>query len=251
VNNIGNYVCVCNEGFVRSGSNCIDKDECALGIDNCNRDSELCQNTEGSYTCDSCAVDPTAAGCSSIAPTLLHSSVPSEPSSGPSNFPSGSPSTSKPTSPPIDCVSSDFELRTRIAFASEDPTTPTSILICSDIVLSQEIIVTEKAFDLYCVSSDEFCQLDAQNSNRIFIGAPKQVSFNAIDFVNGKVEEDNGGAIYLEGSGTVWFQGSRFFNNRAQRGGAMYINGPLELTIINCLFQLNQATVVGLLKVQE
>ena len=40
---------VCDEGY--EGSPCADIDECAAGTDNCDETTEICVNTDGSFTC--------------------------------------------------------------------------------------------------------------------------------------------------------------------------------------------------------
>ncbi|XP_019613804.1 PREDICTED: von Willebrand factor D and EGF domain-containing protein-like isoform X2 [Branchiostoma belcheri] len=44
----GSYRCTCQPGFLLVGQDCIDLDECLVGISEC---SHICVNTNGSYTC--------------------------------------------------------------------------------------------------------------------------------------------------------------------------------------------------------
>ena len=44
------YDCVCNDGWDGDGQICKDIDECGLDLDDCN-DTEVCENTQGSYEC--------------------------------------------------------------------------------------------------------------------------------------------------------------------------------------------------------
>ena len=46
----GSFACDCNEGFIGSGENCSDIDECGLNLANCQEFSD-CINTVGSYSC--------------------------------------------------------------------------------------------------------------------------------------------------------------------------------------------------------
>lgn len=164
-----------------------------------------------------------------------------------SMFPSASqfPTVSEFPTEDIQCVTSEEELRLAIESSSEEPSFPTQIGICSNIVVTDAIILDRKAFDLFCAIEKTNCPLNAQNRNRIFFGAPAATSFRNIDFVNGDAEGEFGGGLHLIGDGSVDFIDSRFFNNRAERGGAMYIDGSsLSVAILNCLFQRNQATVV-------
>ena len=55
LNSDGN-ACECNSGYETSGDLCADIDECDVGTDNCTDISEVCNNNNGSYTCD-CAID--------------------------------------------------------------------------------------------------------------------------------------------------------------------------------------------------
>nr|XP_026690991.1 fibrillin-1-like isoform X1 [Ciona intestinalis] len=51
--NIGNtsYICECLDGFSGDGFSCLDNDECAMGLDNCDSSTATCTNTIGSFTC--------------------------------------------------------------------------------------------------------------------------------------------------------------------------------------------------------
>ena len=55
LNSDGN-ACECNSGYETSGDLCADIDECDVGTANCTDISEVCNNNNGSYTCD-CATD--------------------------------------------------------------------------------------------------------------------------------------------------------------------------------------------------
>ncbi|KAL9953601.1 hypothetical protein ACROYT_G041044 [Oculina patagonica] len=52
-NNIGGYSCSCVDGFTLDGNGftCNDVDECVAFTFNCTDDSQICQNTHGSYKC--------------------------------------------------------------------------------------------------------------------------------------------------------------------------------------------------------
>ena len=52
INIMGDYLCVCNSGYVGNGTYCTDKDECASGTDVCPLHSN-CKNNAGSYLCKS------------------------------------------------------------------------------------------------------------------------------------------------------------------------------------------------------
>ncbi|XP_071942160.1 uncharacterized protein [Antedon mediterranea] len=45
----GSYKCVCHKGYKKTGSNCLDIDEC-IENNNCNENAQ-CTNTDGAYTC--------------------------------------------------------------------------------------------------------------------------------------------------------------------------------------------------------
>jgi cysteine-rich repeat protein len=51
-NTDGGFTCSCNDGFAGSGSECVDVDECALGMHDCDSTVEVCTNTSGSFTCN-------------------------------------------------------------------------------------------------------------------------------------------------------------------------------------------------------
>jgi len=195
-------------------------------------------------------------------PSQIWSSAPSEvpsslttsppipvPSQTPSQLPSQIRSTSpgeihsfEPASAISNCLNSEADLIEAIESASADPAFPTRITLCSNISLTGEIQISRRSIEIFC--ANDICQLNAQHINRILIGAPVFASFDSIEFVNG--ETDNyGGAAYLIGDGIVRFQSCRFFNNRAKRGGAIYMNGGLAVTLKGSLFQLNQATTVS------
>ncbi len=50
MDNVGSFNCSCNEGFVGSGVECKDIDECLANISLCDLHAD-CQNTVGSYEC--------------------------------------------------------------------------------------------------------------------------------------------------------------------------------------------------------
>lgn len=50
VNEADGFSCECADGFESNGSECIDKDECALGSSECDANA-ACVNTDGAYTC--------------------------------------------------------------------------------------------------------------------------------------------------------------------------------------------------------
>ncbi|KAF6031070.1 hypothetical protein EB796_010618 [Bugula neritina] len=53
-NNDGGYSCVCNKGYMKDTKteNCVDIDECALGMSDCDSGKgEVCSNTDGSFQC--------------------------------------------------------------------------------------------------------------------------------------------------------------------------------------------------------
>jgi hypothetical protein len=50
-NTLGSYTCNCETGFeMNSDNECVDIDECELGISSCNFENQACENTEGSYS---------------------------------------------------------------------------------------------------------------------------------------------------------------------------------------------------------
>ena len=164
------------------------------------------------------------------------------PSARPSVMPSSAPQEDSPR-----CLTTEVQLRRAIAYSSYSYTSPRRIAICSDILVTSVIPLDNKSFDLVCTLPNRNCQLNAQNKNRIFSGSPVLAKFTKVDFVNANAGADEkGGALFLVGGGTVNFLDSRFFNNRAERGAAMYIDSSkLSVTIRNALFQKNQATVVS------
>jgi len=197
---------------------------------------------------------PTRSQIRSSAPSETPSSLTTSPpvlvpSRAPSQLPSQNPNTSSgeinsfaPASTISDCVNSEAELIEALGRASEDPAFPTRIPLCANISLTSEIQISGKSIDMFC--ANDTCQLNARHINRVLMGAPVFASFDSIDFVNG--ETDNyGGAAYLIGDGIVRFQSCRFFNNRAKRGGAIYMSGGLAVTLKGSSFQLNQATAVS------
>ena len=185
---------------------------------------------------------------SPIKPT---SSASPSPSPSPSPAPTGlrhTPS-AKPSSVTLSveqaCVTTENQLRLAIASSSEDIYVLSRIRICSDIAVTAEITLDNKVFDLYCDIPADICQLNAGNINRIFTGSPAFAKFTNIDFANANASGDKGGALFLSGNGEVSFIDSHFSKNSAMRGGAMYIGSArLTVTIRNCLFDENQATLV-------
>ena len=57
-NNVGSYVCQCNNGFVGDGKTCSDINECSTQSHNC-KPGYQCVNTVGGYKCvdiDECSI---------------------------------------------------------------------------------------------------------------------------------------------------------------------------------------------------
>ena len=50
VNKVGTYGCQCLAGYDGDGKTCINRDECALGVDSCDSNAQ-CFDTDGSFTC--------------------------------------------------------------------------------------------------------------------------------------------------------------------------------------------------------
>lgn len=48
----GSFECLCHEYFVGNGINCDDIDECSKGTHECNHETHVCMNREGSYKCE-------------------------------------------------------------------------------------------------------------------------------------------------------------------------------------------------------
>ena len=49
-NTEGSYSCLCNQGYMGDGKQCLDVDECKDGTDLCDLNAQ-CVNNEGSYDC--------------------------------------------------------------------------------------------------------------------------------------------------------------------------------------------------------
>ena len=115
--------------------------------------------------------------------------------------------------------------------------------------MTGEINLDYKAFDMYCNIPYETCLLNAEDNNRIFEGSPSFAKFTKIVFTNGDADGEKGGALFLAGDGKVSFIDSVFINNRAMRGGAIYISSQLlSVEILGSLFAGNQASLVRFFK---
>jgi predicted outer membrane repeat protein len=163
--------------------------------------------------------------------------------------PTAAPRSVAPTS---SCISSAIELTGAIASVNGNTAAPPSFFLCgrtvqNPIQLTSEISFGGKSFSLGCASSTGQCGITGNNTTRLFLGSPFEVSFNGISFRRGlasPIATSLGGAFYITG-GTVSFTNCTFRDNIASRGGAIYATGATtSIQIIRSSFISNRAVRV-------
>lgn len=168
------------------------------------------------------------------------------------------------------CVNDAGGLTAAIAGSSADATAPTAIELCSNatVALHAELPMTGKAFAVSCatlgtcrISSAAMSGgiLGAGKRNRLFAGAPLLATFDGIHFVGGNAAlskplqdpgSGGGGAFFISG-GTVEFRNTRFSDNTAFRGGAVFIEGDqaagsaTNVSVQDSVFIDNTSTLSG------
>lgn len=152
-----------------------------------------------------------------------------------------------PSPEPCTGVNSVESLEEAISKAT-DASNPTQIVLCPEpLMLSTEIDISSKSFDLVCANIDaggENCVISGGGVTRIFKGSPAKASFLGIDFIDGYEPVSQGGAMVLTG-GLVLVDRCGFYNNvAATSAGAIRAAGPtVVLDIIDSTFFANEATV--------
>eukprot|EP00979_Chaetoceros_neogracilis_P003242 scaffold573_cov309-Chaetoceros_neogracile.AAC.1 len=187
-------------------------------------------------------------------PSLPPSPMPSDlPSKQPTPSPTAKPTrkrtpspTAKPTSnPTLSCDVTTFS--DLIGAIPADDGSERDIKLCSTpIIFTEQITVSNKTLTFTCPNSD--CVLDAESSSSLFLIDGGTISFDGITFKNGSAP-GMGGAIHIANAGgsVVVITGSKFINNKALGGGAIFNgSGGGSMEITGSEFEGNTAsTMIG------
>lgn len=159
------------------------------------------------------------------------------------------------------CVTDVAGLLSAVRSLSSGTNNSSTILVCAESIIFSDatgkninaslILASSNTYDFQCtLPSPQRCVWDGKNITRFLYGINVVVTFTRFDFVDGSSRQDTiydetaGGALYFKKS-TLTLNDCRFFGNKADFGGAIFLQESVLYLKGPNLFQNNSARISG------